>query len=126
MPGLSQPQLYHQTASSHKSSSSASYEEDAGESGPGEQIQQAVTLQWIHPSCPQSSVVYIYRGRKENEASHTNDGPSPLSIFLPYFAGIITLLVVETNCCYRNYIDLMMNPLLNLTLLKPKCLCFWH
>ena len=49
VPGLSQPQLYHQTASSHVSSSSvsssASDEEDAGERGPGEQIQQAVTLQ---------------------------------------------------------------------------------
>jgi hypothetical protein len=48
VPGLSQPQLYHQTASNHKPSisisCSASNEEDAGESGPGEQIQQPVTL----------------------------------------------------------------------------------
>ena len=36
---------------------------------------------------------------------HINDGSSPLSIFLLYFAEIITLLVVETNCYYHNYID---------------------
>ena len=77
VPGLSQPQPYHQTASSHESSSSisssASDEEDAGESGPGEQIEQAVTLQWTPPSCPQSSVAHTYTGGprgKDNEASH--------------------------------------------------------
>jgi hypothetical protein len=108
VPGLSQPQPYHQTASSHESSSSisssASEEEDASESGPGEQIQQAVTLQWTTPSCPQSSVAHTYtggpRGKEDNEASHINDGSSPLSVFLLYFAEIITLLVVETNRYY--------------------------
>ena len=112
VPGLSQPQPCHQTASSHESSSSipssASDEEDAIESGPGEQIQQAVTLQWTRPSCPQSSVAHTFtgapRGKKDNEASHTNDGSSPLSIFLLYFAEIISLLVVETNS-YYDYID---------------------
>jgi len=101
--GLSQPHPYHQTASSHESSSSvlssASDEEDAGESGPGEQIQQAVTLQWTPPSCLHYSVAHTYtrgpRGKKDNEASHTNDGSSPLSVFLLYFAEIITLLVVR-------------------------------
>jgi len=43
VPGLSQPQPYHQTASCHESSSSisssASDKEDAGETGPGEQTQ---------------------------------------------------------------------------------------
>ena len=82
MPGLTQPELYHQTASSHESISSilssASDEEDAGESGPGKQTQQPVTLQWTCPSCPQSSVAHTYtgdpRGKKDNEASHINDG----------------------------------------------------
>jgi len=64
VPGLSQPQPCHQTASSHEPSSSISSsafdEEDAVESGPGEQIQQAVTHQWTRPSCPQSSVAHIY------------------------------------------------------------------
>jgi len=48
VPGLSQPQPFHQTASSHEFSSSilssASDEEVASESGPGDQIQQAATL----------------------------------------------------------------------------------
>ena len=69
VPGLSQPQPYRQTASCHKSSStilsSASDEEDAGESGPGEQTQQPVTLQWTRPSCPQSSVAHTYTGAPE-------------------------------------------------------------
>ena len=85
VPGLSQPQPYHQTASCHESSSSISSsvsdEEDAGESGPGEQTQHPVTLQWTRPSCPQSSVAQTYtegpRGKKDNEASHINDGSSP-------------------------------------------------
>ena len=91
--GLSQPQPYRQTASSHESSSSisssASEEEDAGENGPGEQTQQPITLQWTRPSCPHSSVAHTYTGgpreRKDNEASHINDGSRPLSVFLLYF-----------------------------------------
>jgi len=61
------------------------------------------------PSCPQSSVAHTYtggpRGKKDNEVSHINDGSSPLSVFLLYFAETITLLVVETNCYYHDYID---------------------
>ena len=51
---------------------------------------------------------HIYRGPrgKDNEASHINDGSIPLSVFLLYFAEIITLLVVETNRCYH-YIDIL-------------------
>jgi hypothetical protein len=56
VPEVSQPQPYCQTASCHESSSSimssASDEDGAGKSGPGEQIQQPVTLQWARPSCP--------------------------------------------------------------------------
>ena len=94
--------------------SNASDEEDASESVPGEQTQQPVTLQSTCPSCPQSSVAHTYTGgptRKkdneashindslspDNEASHINDSLSPLSIFLLYFAEIISLLVVETT-----------------------------
>jgi len=107
-----QTQLYHQTASCLKSSSlissSASDEEDADESGPGEQTEQPVTLQWTRPSCPQSTVAHTYtggpRGKKDSEASHINDGSSPLSVFLLYFAEFITLLVVETNRYYHDYI----------------------
>ena len=113
VPGLSQPQPYHQTASCHESSSSvsssASDEENAGESGPGEQTQQPVTLKWTRPSCLQSIVAHTYtrgpRGKKDNEVSHINDGSSSLSVFLLYFAEFITLLVVETNRYYQDYID---------------------
>ena len=113
VPGLSQPQPYYQTPSRHEStssiSSSASDEEDAGENGPGKQTQQPITLQLTRPSCLQNSVAHTYtggpRGKEDNEASHINDGSSPLSVFLLYFAEIITLLVVETNGYYHDYID---------------------
>jgi len=129
VPGVSHTQPYRQTASSPESSSSisssASDEDEAVESVQGEQTQQAVTLQWTSPSCPQSSVAHTYtrdpRGKKVNETSHINDGSSKLSVFLLYFAEIITLLVVETMTIYT---DLTMDPLL--MSLKPKCLCFWH
>ena len=68
-----------------------------------------MTLQWTRPSCPQSSVAHTYkggpRGKKDNDASHINDSFSPLNVFLLYFAEIITLLVVETNRYYQDYID---------------------
>src|SRR5215510_7965629 len=113
VPGVSHTQPYCQTARSPQSnssiSSSSSDEDEAVESGPGKQIPKAVTLQWARPSCPQSSVAHTYtggpRGKKDNEASHINDGSSPLSVFLLYFAEIITLLVVETNRYYHDYID---------------------
>jgi len=73
------------------------------------QTRQAVTLQWTRPSCPQSSVAHTYkggpRGKKDNEASHINDDSSPLNVFLSYFAEINTLLVLETNRYYQDYID---------------------
>ena len=82
---------------------------DAGENGTGGQSQQLITLQWTRPSCDQSSVAHTYtgdlRGNKDNEASHINDGFSPFSVFLLYFAEFITLLVVETNRYYHDYID---------------------
>jgi hypothetical protein len=46
----------------------------------------------------------MYRGpggKKHNEASHINDGSSPLRGFLLYFAEIVTLLEVETNRYYH-------------------------
>ena len=96
VPGVSQPQTYRQTARCHESSSSilssASDVDKAVESGPGEQTQQPVTLKWTRPSWPQSSVAHTYtggpRGKKDNEASHINDGSSPFSVFHLYFAEI--------------------------------------
>ena len=134
MPGLSQPQPYHQTASSHKSSSSilssASDKEDAGESRPGEQIQQAVTLQWTRPSCPQGSVAHTYtggpNGKKDNEASHIKDGSQVHSAFSFCILQKLSLCWwwSLTTTTITTQTDLTMDPLLNLTLLKLKCLCF--
>jgi hypothetical protein len=70
-----QPQPWQQT-SSHKSSSSvsSSASDEDDESGPGEQIQQAVTLLWTSPSCTESSVAHTFtwapRGKNDNEESH--------------------------------------------------------
>jgi hypothetical protein len=49
------------------------------------------------------------RGKKSNEAPHINDSSSPLSIFLLFFAEVITLLVVETNRYYHYYVDTLDN-----------------
>ena len=66
VPGVSHTQPYRQTVSSPKPSSSisssASDEDEAVESGPGEQTQQTVTLQWTRPSCPQISEAHTYKG----------------------------------------------------------------
>jgi hypothetical protein len=43
--------------------------------------------------------------KKDNEASHINDGSSPLSVFLLHFPEIITLLLVETNRYYHDHLD---------------------
>jgi hypothetical protein len=71
VPGVSHLQTYRPIASRPESSrsisSSASDEDLAVESGPGEQIQQAATLQWTRPSFPQNSVAHIYRGPQKKE-----------------------------------------------------------
>jgi len=43
--------------------------------------------------------------KSNSEAPHLNDSSSPLSVFLLYFAEILTLLVVETNRYYHNQLD---------------------
>jgi len=45
------------------------------------------------------------RGKRNSEAQHLNDSSSPHSVFLLYFAEIITLLVVETNRYYHDHLD---------------------
>jgi len=45
------------------------------------------------------------RRKRNSEAPHLNDSSSPLSVFLLYFAEIITLLVVETNRYYHDHLD---------------------
>jgi hypothetical protein len=112
---VSQPQPYRQTDNCHESSSSifpsASDEGDASKSRPDEHTQQPETLKSTCPYCHQTSVANTYighpKGKEDNEASHKNenDGSSLLSVFLSYFAEIITLLVVVTNHDYTDRLD---------------------
>ena len=80
--------------------SSASDEEEVFEGGPGHQVQTPSPSQWTWPSGPHRSVVHTFtgspRGKRDSGVPHINDGSSPLSVFLLYFAEIVTLLVVET------------------------------
>jgi len=64
VPGVSHTQPYRQTASS-SISSSASDEDEAVESVPGEQTQQAVTLQPLLPS--EQCSAHIHRGPQRKE-----------------------------------------------------------
>jgi len=52
---------------------------------------------------------HLYRGpqggKRNIEAPNINASSSPLSVFLLYFEEIITLLVVETNRHYHDYLD---------------------
>ena len=89
-PGVSHLQPDRPTSSGQASSSSfVTSASDGFQSGSGQQ--------WTRPSGPQRGVVHTFTGgprRKRNsEAPHINDSSSPLSVFLLYFAEIITLLV---------------------------------
>jgi hypothetical protein len=62
--------------------------------------------QWTRTSGPQRCVVHTFtggpKGERNSEATHINDSSSPLTVFLLYFAEIITL---ETNRYYHDHID---------------------
>jgi hypothetical protein len=81
-----------------RSTSSAS---DGFQSGSGQQ--------WTRPSAPQIGVVHTFtggpRGKGNSESPHLDASSTPLSVFLLYFAEIITLLVVETNRYYHDHLD---------------------
>jgi len=101
-PGVSHLKPDCPTSSGQASSSSfVTSASDGFQSGSGQQ--------WTRPSGPQRGVVHTFTrgpGRKRNsEAPHLNDSSSPLSVFLLYFAEIITLLVVETNRYYHDHLD---------------------
>ena len=93
-PGVSHLKPDHPTSSGQASSSS--FMTSASDS-----FQSGSDQQWTRPSGPQRGVVHTFtgspRGKGDSEAPHLNDNSSPLSVFLMYFAEIITLLVVETN-----------------------------
>jgi hypothetical protein len=96
-PGVSHLQL-DRPISSGEASSSAS---DGFQSGSGQQ--------WKWPSAFQRSVAHTFtgspRGKRSSEASRLDDSSSPLSVFLLYFAEIVTLLVVESNRYYHDHLD---------------------
>ena len=101
-PGVSHLQPDRPTSSGQASSSSfVTSASDGFQSGSGQQ--------WTRPSGPQRGVVHTFtggpRGKRNSEAPHINDSSSPLSVFLLYFAEIITLVVVETNSYYRDHLD---------------------
>ena len=101
-PGVSHLQPDRPTSSGQAPSSSTSKRTSDGfQSGSGQQ--------WTRPSGPRTGVVQTFtggpRGKRNTEAPHINDSSSPLSVFLLYFAEIITLLVVETNRYYRAHLD---------------------
>ena len=100
-PGVSHLQPDRPTSSGQASSSSMSTSaSDRFQSGSGQQ--------WTRPSGPQRCVVHTFtggpRGKRNSEALHINDSSSPLSVFLLYFAEIMTLLVVETNRYYHDHL----------------------
>jgi hypothetical protein len=134
VPGLSHPQPYRQTASSHEYSSSISSsvpdEEDAVESGPGEQFQLAVTLRWTRPSCPHSSVAHTYI-QGATEERRTTKCPTRM-MFPDHLASFFCILQKSSLCRWWRLIatttttwtELTMEPLLNLTSLKSKICVF--
>jgi len=70
--------------------------------------QQPQPCQWTLPPQPQRHVVYPFIGapnRKSREAAHITSESTPLSILLLFFAEIITLLVVETNRYYDQFLE---------------------
>jgi hypothetical protein len=101
-PGVSHLQPNHLTSGGQASSSLMS-------TGASDGFQSGSGQQWTWPSGPQRCVVHTFigcpRGKRNSEAPHINDSSSPLSIFLLYFAEIITLLVVETNRYYHDHLD---------------------
>jgi len=86
------------------SASSSEYEGDIGNVA-GQQPQPS---QWTLPPKPRRHVVHNFIGApkgKSSEAAHITSESTPLSVLLLFFAEIITLLVVETNRYYQQYLD---------------------
>jgi len=85
-------------------SASSSDDEDDGNVGG----QQPHPSQWTLPPKPRRCVVDSFIGapnRKSSEAAHITPEAIPLSILLLFFAEIITLLLVETNRYYHQFLD---------------------
>jgi len=82
-------------------STSTSEDEDTVGNVAGHQPQ---STQWTLPPYPQ---VHTFTGAprgKSNEAAHITRESTPLSVLMLFFAEIVTLLVVETNRYYHEYL----------------------
>jgi len=70
--------------------------------------QQPQPCLWTLPPQPQRHVVHTFTGApngKSREAAHVTSESTPLSVLLLFFAEIITLLVVETNRYYHQFLE---------------------
>jgi hypothetical protein len=86
------------------SASSSEDEDDVGNVA-GQQPQPCL---WTLPPKTQRRVVHNFIGAlsgKSSEAAHVMRESTPLSVLLLFFVEIITLLVVETNRYYHQFLE---------------------
>ena len=86
-------------------SASSSEDEDGVGNVAGQQPQPCL---WTQPPKPQRRVVHTFTGApnwKSREAAHVTRQSIPLSVLLLFFMEIITLLVVETNRYYDQFLE---------------------
>jgi len=86
-------------------SASSSEDEDVVGNVAGQQPQPCL---WTLPPQPRRCVVHTFTGAlngKIREAAHITSESTPVSILLLFFAEIITLLVVKTNCYFHQCLD---------------------
>jgi len=70
--------------------------------------QQPQPSQWTLPPKPRRRVVQTFTGApngKSSEAPHITPESTPLTVLTLFFAEIVTLLVVETNHYYHQFLD---------------------
>jgi len=91
------------TLSPDSASTSEDDDHDWDQSWPDPRTQLPTKSQCILPPHLQKSAVHTFTGgpggKNDTEASHINE--APLSVFMLYFAEIVTLLVVHTNRYYH-------------------------
>ena len=84
-------------------STSEDDDHDQDQSGPGPRTQRPTKSQWILLPHLQKSALHTFTGgpggKNDSEESHINE--ALLSVFILYFAEIVTLLVVDTNRYYH-------------------------
>jgi len=70
--------------------------------------QQPQPSQWTLPPKPRRRVVQTFTGApngKSSESAHITPESMPLTVLTLFFAEIVTLLVVETNHYYHQFLD---------------------